>query len=102
MLKIDTERYRSGHNGADSKSVWEQSHMGSNPILSAKQSCGFPFLREIAFLLFGARSLHGQERTGFAVSSGKASVIPTVLCASGNFNPVIMACAEEILELKSK
>ena len=29
------ERYRSGHNGADSKSVCEQSHMGSNPILSA-------------------------------------------------------------------
>lgn len=29
------ERYRSGHNGADSKSVWEQSHAGSNPALSA-------------------------------------------------------------------
>ena len=25
------QRYRSGHNGADSKSVWEQSHEGSNP-----------------------------------------------------------------------
>ena len=32
------ERYRSGHNGADSKSVCEQSHMGSNPILSATKS----------------------------------------------------------------
>ena len=32
------ERYRSGHNGADSKSVCEQSHMGSNPILSANGS----------------------------------------------------------------
>ena len=31
------ERYRRGHNGADSKSVCEQSHMGSNPILSAKK-----------------------------------------------------------------
>ena len=30
------QTYRSGHNGADSKSVCEQSHMGSNPILSAK------------------------------------------------------------------
>ena len=29
------ERYRSGHNGADSKSVWEQSHVGSNPTRSA-------------------------------------------------------------------
>ena len=31
------ERYRSGHNGADSKSVWAQAHVGSNPTLSAKQ-----------------------------------------------------------------
>ena len=34
--EIDTERYRSGHNGADLKSVWEQSHAGSNPALSAR------------------------------------------------------------------
>jgi hypothetical protein len=31
-----TEKYRSGHNGADSKSVGEQSHVGSNPTFSAK------------------------------------------------------------------
>ncbi len=30
------ERYRSGHNGADSKSVCAQAHAGSNPALSAK------------------------------------------------------------------
>ena len=30
------ERYRSGHNGADSKSVCAQAHEGSNPSLSAK------------------------------------------------------------------
>ena len=30
------QRYRSGHNGADSKSVWEQSHEGSNPSRCAK------------------------------------------------------------------
>ncbi len=30
------QRYRSGHNGADSKSVCEQSHEGSNPSLCAK------------------------------------------------------------------
>ena len=35
-LKIHTERYRSGHNGADSKSVCAQAHEGSNPSLSAK------------------------------------------------------------------
>ena len=35
-VEIDTEGYRSGHNGADSKSVWVQAHVGSNPILSAR------------------------------------------------------------------
>ena len=30
------EGYRSGHNGADSKSVWAQAHKGSNPFPSAK------------------------------------------------------------------
>jgi hypothetical protein len=35
-VEIDTERYRSGHNGADSKSVCGQPHAGSNPALSAK------------------------------------------------------------------
>ena len=29
------ERYRSGHNGADSKSDGQQCHVGSNPTLSA-------------------------------------------------------------------
>ena len=34
---IFMERYRSGHNGADSKSVCAQAHEGSNPSLSAKK-----------------------------------------------------------------
>ena len=33
---IIMERYRSGHNGADSKSVCAKAHEGSNPSLSAK------------------------------------------------------------------
>ena len=33
---ITLERYRSGHNGADSKSVCANAHEGSNPSLSAK------------------------------------------------------------------
>ena len=33
---IYMERYRSGHNGADSKSVCGQPHVGSNPTLSVK------------------------------------------------------------------
>ena len=34
---IFMQRYRSGHNGADSKSVCAQAHEGSNPSLSAKK-----------------------------------------------------------------
>ena len=34
--KFNTERYRSGHNGADSKSVCANAHEGSNPSLCAK------------------------------------------------------------------
>ena len=35
-LKINMERYRSGHNEAVLKTVWGKPHMGSNPILSAR------------------------------------------------------------------
>ena len=50
------ERYRRGHNGADSKSVCVKAHMGSNPILSAKGtdlvSCmPNPFCYVCSFLL---------------------------------------------------
>ena len=39
---IIMERYRSGHNGADSKSVCAKAHEGSNPSLSAiKITSGF-------------------------------------------------------------
>ena len=44
------ERYRSGHNGADSKSVCAKAHEGSNPSLSAKKREASSF--EGAFLLF--------------------------------------------------
>ena len=47
---ISMERYRSGHNGADSKSVCGQPHVGSNPTLSVKTKNGqrpfFCFLRK--------------------------------------------------------
>ena len=33
---LNMERYRSGHNGADSKSVCLNGHAGSNPALSAR------------------------------------------------------------------
>ena len=34
------QRYRSGHNGADSKSVCAKAHEGSNPSLCAKKTDG--------------------------------------------------------------
>ena len=37
LIYSHTEGYRSGHNGADSKSVRGQPHVGSNPTLSAKR-----------------------------------------------------------------
>ena len=53
------ERYRSGHNGADSKSVCEQSHMGSNPILSANGTRINPvFMRVFIHILLLQKSTH--------------------------------------------
>ena len=46
------ERYRSGHNGADSKSVCAQAHEGSNPSLSATQGTSLG-----AFLRGGERGI---------------------------------------------
>ena len=37
IAEVYMETYRSGHNGADSKSVREQSHVGSNPTVSARK-----------------------------------------------------------------
>ena len=58
---IFMERYRSGHNGADSKSVCAQAHEGSNPSLSATQGTF-----RGAFLRGGER---GQIRTFFDLRS---------------------------------
>ncbi len=38
---INTQRYRSGHNGADSKSVCWKQHEGSNPSLCVNRSVAF-------------------------------------------------------------
>ena len=53
------DRYRSGHNGPDSKSGSPHGLVGSNPTLSAtkpqflKESCGFSFFsNNIKFLRF--------------------------------------------------
>ena len=36
-IEVDVQRYRSGHNGADSKSVCGQPHEGSNPSRCARK-----------------------------------------------------------------
>ena len=45
------ETYRSGHNGADSKSVCEQSHVGSNPTVSAKNPLKYNGFKGFLFCL---------------------------------------------------
>ena len=63
--KLNMERYRSGHNGADSKSVWEQSHMGSNPILSAIKDLTFVYHdKSGVFPRFGAFLAKSKQNTG--------------------------------------
>ena len=53
------QRYRSGHNGADSKSVCAKAHEGSNPSLCAKTksrlSAAFCFAKIRRFALTSLR-----------------------------------------------
>ena len=46
------ETYRSGHNGADSKSVCRQLHVGSNPTVSAKSDTAVDTIVSTAVSLF--------------------------------------------------
>ncbi len=52
-LQFNTETYRSGHNGADSKSVCEQSHVSSNLTVSAKDSLKVLSFKEFFFFVGG-------------------------------------------------
>ena len=47
-----SERYRSGHNGADSKSVCAKAHEGSNPSLSAIKERTFVYQMKVRFFVF--------------------------------------------------
>ena len=49
---LRVERYRSGHNGADSKSVCGKPHEGSNPSLSAIYKA-FLASRKVFFCVYG-------------------------------------------------
>ena len=68
--KAHTERYRSGHNGGASKALWEQSHVGSNPTLSAKAEG--PCSAWALCFAFGQVGFEGRNRRG----SGGASPRP--------------------------
>ena len=64
-LNIHTEGYRSGHNEAVLKTVWEQSHVGSNPTPSAK-------INSICFMqvLFFCDVIEGIRRPRVKKQSG--------------------------------
>ena len=68
--KAHTERYRSGHNGGASKALWEQSHVGSKPTLSAKAEG--PCSAWALCFAFGQVGFEGRNRRG----SGGASPRP--------------------------
>ena len=51
-----TERYRSGHNGADSKSVCAKAHKGSNPFLSAIKETSFVYQDKRGFFLLSGQN----------------------------------------------
>ena len=69
------ERYRSGHNGADSKSVWEQSHEGSNPSLSARKEVPFVYRTKGTFSMIsvscGRLHQHRKKRINKVVVNYK-------------------------------
>ena len=50
-LQFYMETYRSGHNGADSKSVCEQSHVSSNLTVSAKNSLKVLSFKEFSLFI---------------------------------------------------
>ena len=56
------ERYRSGHNGADSKSVCAKAHEGSNPSLSENKKASLRVLFYFPLL--------GFERVGVECPAG--------------------------------
>ena len=65
--RVPLERYRSGHNGPDSKSGIQQCIVGSNPTLSAKMNPTEPIKRlKFGFIFlcskYGFKSLPSSKR----------------------------------------
>ena len=73
---MNSERYRSGHDGAVLKTVRVQAHVGSNPTLSA-----IKIINLISFFLFGLRrstqvGRRGAPAKGIGRASGARVQIP--------------------------
>ena len=86
MLSV-TERYRSGHNGPDSKSGIRQRIEGSNPSLSAKGKKYEPFqFVFLAFFSYCQRALNGlaggtaTKRSYFTEKRAGQTTGETVVC----------------------
>ena len=62
------QTYRSGHNGADSKSVCGQPHVGSNPTVSAR--AGSDVTLPAFYISCSARSLALRVNIPFIVFAG--------------------------------
>ena len=77
-IEIHTERYRSGHNGTDSKSVVPHGTVGSNPTRSAKNpEC--ESVRDFYFLLFASSLLPRPKcLTGFLAGNKQQWVVKSV------------------------
>ena len=101
------QRYRSGHNGADSKSVWEQSHEGSNPsrcATSSEQSplCSDDFLSKSSSAPLPCSSSPNRTRCaglrfGFSPRPERGSVL-TVLSTTSRQSPL---CSDDFLSKSS-
>ena len=66
MIRLNTETYRSGHNGTDSKSVEPQGSVGSNPTRSAIKETSFVYQDKRGFFLaFWAKYRANNRNPGF-------------------------------------
>ncbi len=82
---IIMERYRSGHNGADSKSVCAKAHEGSNPSLSA-------IAKDAKGVLFAMAEREGFEPSHINISKqlNKSKKIPRLSSGEFSFNYFII------------
>lgn len=104
------EAYRSGHNGPDSKSGSLHGLVGSNPTASAIEKASnhvgfwiFSFYAHTKNRPFFSCSFHSFGKNSFSLYSLRFSATVSHLLpkstVSGSAIPLIIACAEDSLEL---